>query len=172
MFSGFKDISGKVTVNSSGWVLDKEGSEILKDITVSKSGEVIQRIQVRYVVDNSFVDDEMEESLKSLIGNTRHLALVYAPAIGAGDGYLAFRITTMESKSSAFAPVSTSDTAQHSVLAFQSESDVTQVVRFFATGEDVLFELMGMDSKPVVKFIVPNELGFEDLNKRLHAHGN
>lgn len=172
MFSRFKDMTGKVAVNSSGWILDQEESEILKDITVSKAGETIQRIQVRYVLDNSLVDGEMDDGLKAVLGNSQHLAIIYAPPIGAGEGYLAFRITTMNSKITLFASVSTSDAAQHSVLAFQSENDVVKVLKLFATGEDVLFELMDMNSKPVVKFIVPNESGFENLRSKLRKHGS
>lgn len=64
MISWFKDISGKVTVNSSAWILDNEDLEILKDITVSKGEEIVQRIQVRCVLDNSLVDAGMDEGLR------------------------------------------------------------------------------------------------------------
>ena len=172
MFSRFKDMSGKVTVNSSGWVLDQQASDILKDITVSKAGETIQRIQVRYVLENSLVDEGMDDALKGILGNSQHLAIIYAPALMAGEGYLAFQITSMKAKATFLAPVSVSDGAQHSVLAFQSEGDVTKVVRFFITGEDVIFELMDMNSKPVVKFVAPNESGFESALGRLREHGS
>jgi hypothetical protein len=167
MFSFFKDMAGKVNVDASRWTLDQEESEISKDIHVSKGGKEIQRIQVRYVVDNAFIDDKMEEGLKNLLKNTHHLGIVYAPSIGAGDGYLAFRITSMKSKNVLFASVHTSDQENHSVLVFQGEQDVLKVSELFSTGEDVFFELSDMSNKLVIKFIVPNESGFDAARAEL-----
>jgi uncharacterized membrane protein len=161
---------GNETISWSRWVFDIDEGLIRKDCLVRIDGLVVSKICVKYsIVEDKSAAKKMQKALgprhdviARVTTRTHHLIIDIFPPHQPYSGFLALKLTTKTGATKAIT-VKCGMADASSFYMPTTQEDVWAAATIFGTGEDVTFEFLGQENKPLLWFALENDDAFTSL---------